>query len=141
MKKNILILSYNNDIALFKNLPKNEEEYNSFKDNIMILTGHTDIVRCAVFSPNGKHIVSRSDDNTIRIWDFQTGVCIQTYFHNALLQKVSLTPDGRYFIVCYENKSIEVFKFSTTYELIGETRAWFNERGLTLEERKRYYID
>ena len=32
------------------------------------LEGHTDCVTCVAFSPDGKHIVSSSDDKTIRIW-------------------------------------------------------------------------
>ena len=140
-EKGILILAYNNDIALLKNLPQNKEEHSSYRENFVMLKGHTDIVRCAVFSPDGKFVVSRSDDNTIRIWDSQTGLCLQTYQLDDSIPKVYLTPDGRYIIVCYYNKNVEVFKFSASHELINETRARFKERKLTPEERKKYYLD
>ena len=42
------------------------------------LRGHTDYVNSANFSPDGRYIVSASNDETIRIWDTQTGVCIKT---------------------------------------------------------------
>ncbi|MBR0046023.1 MAG: hypothetical protein IJP75_03945 [Bacteroidaceae bacterium] len=36
---------------------------------IRILEGHTSSVYSASFSPDGKRIVSASNDKTIRIWD------------------------------------------------------------------------
>ena len=37
------------------------------------LRGHSDYVRSVAYSPDGKHIVSGSDDNTVKVWDSQTG--------------------------------------------------------------------
>ncbi|KIJ46212.1 hypothetical protein M422DRAFT_250250, partial [Sphaerobolus stellatus SS14] len=37
------------------------------------LTGHSDGINCIAFSHDGKRIVSGSHDNTIRIWDAETG--------------------------------------------------------------------
>ncbi|MDR1955746.1 MAG: hypothetical protein LBQ30_02715 [Treponema sp.] len=35
---------------------------------IRTLSGHSDWVRSAAFSPNGRSIVSGSDDTTVKVW-------------------------------------------------------------------------
>ncbi|CBQ73553.1 probable platelet-activating factor acetylhydrolase ib alpha subunit [Sporisorium reilianum SRZ2] len=42
------------------------------------LVGHDNWVRGLAFSPNGKHLLSVSDDKTMRIWELKTGRCIKT---------------------------------------------------------------
>ena len=37
------------------------------------LTGHSEPVFSVAYSPDGKHIVSGSRDNTVKIWDAQSG--------------------------------------------------------------------
>ena len=59
------------------------------------LTGHTDAVRSVAFSPNGSQLASGSNDNTIRLWDVDTG--IQTHRltgHTLSVNSVAFSPDG-----------------------------------------------
>ena len=37
------------------------------------LRGHSGYVHSVAYSPDGKHIVSGSRDNTVKIWDAQSG--------------------------------------------------------------------
>ena len=37
------------------------------------LRGHTNFVTSVAYSPDGKHIVSGSEDLTVKVWDSQTG--------------------------------------------------------------------
>ena len=38
------------------------------KQELAVLRGHRQLVRAASFSPNGRRIVTASDDYTVRVW-------------------------------------------------------------------------
>ena len=42
---------------------------------IFTFTGHDNLVRSLCEHPNGKYIVSWSDDKSIRLWDLKTDLC------------------------------------------------------------------
>lgn len=62
-----------------------------------VLSGHTAAVNCAAFSPDGKCIVSGSDDNTVRVWHADTGNAFSAPFEHHLqaVTFVAFSPDGR----------------------------------------------
>ena len=47
------------------------------------------------YSPDGKHIVSGSNDGTVKVWDSQTGTevshCVLTLVYHLLLLALMLT--------------------------------------------------
>ena len=43
------------------------------------LQGHQGAVRCCVFSPNGKLLLTSSADATAILWDVATQRCLATY--------------------------------------------------------------
>ena len=47
------------------------------------LNGHSNWVRSAQFSPDGRLIVSGSDDKTVKLWDRQTKECIHTFYEHG----------------------------------------------------------
>jgi len=60
------------------------------------LEGHMRTVNCVSISANGRRAVSGSDDNTIRVWDPETGICLQTLIgHTSAIHCLSMTPDGQ----------------------------------------------
>ena len=60
------------------------------------LRGHTESVRFATFSPDGKKIITASVDKTARIWDAQSGKTLRTLGgHGDIVTSASFSPDGK----------------------------------------------
>jgi WD40 repeat protein len=66
------------------------------------LEGHSSGVRAVAFSPNGQLVASASDDETIRLWELETGVCCHTLDnHFEFPVRMDFSPDGQ---VLYTNE-------------------------------------
>jgi len=60
------------------------------------LVGHTNMVTCVVFSPDGSRIATTSWDRTIKLWDAATGRELLTLRgHTGGVVCVAFSPDGR----------------------------------------------
>ena len=63
---------------------------------VKTLEGHTDWAKSVSFSPNNKYVVSGSSDNTVRIWDVESGDCIKTLEgHTNRVEGVSFSPNSK----------------------------------------------
>ena len=63
--------------------------------------GHRAFIKDVVFSPDGQTVLSASDDKTIRIWDWQSGVTIRTLRgergagQSGKIFGLAISPDGK----------------------------------------------
>ena len=55
-------------------------------------------VRHVAFSPDGKYVVSGSDNGAIRVWDAFSGREVARMSHDDQVTSVAFSPDGRYLV-------------------------------------------
>jgi dipeptidyl aminopeptidase/acylaminoacyl peptidase len=87
------------------------------------LTGHGDVVNEARFSPDGKLIVTASDDNTARVWDAETGRLRATLTHAAAVNEASFSPDGKRIVTASYDQTARVWEAKTGHLLDNSKRA------------------
>ncbi|BCM88445.1 hypothetical protein IAD21_00276 [Abditibacteriota bacterium] len=58
--------------------------------------GHSSMVETVAYSPDGRELASGSSDNTIKLWDVQTGLLLRTLTgHTGIINSVAFSSDGR----------------------------------------------
>ena len=74
------------------------------------LQGHTSSVNSVAFSPDGRHIVSGSNDHIVRVWDAQTGgqVGNPLQVHTEEVSSVAFSPDGRHIVSGSDDQTIQI---------------------------------
>ncbi|MGZ3618767.1 MAG: WD40 repeat domain-containing protein, partial [Ktedonobacteraceae bacterium] len=65
---------------------------------IRTLQGHTAQVNGCAVSPDGTFIVSASDDETLKVWDARTGICLITFPVEGALVACAFHPDGKHLV-------------------------------------------
>ncbi len=78
------------------------------------LTGHTDIVFAVAMTPDGRRVVSGSNDNTLKVWDIETGRELRTLTgHTDWVHAVVVTGDGRYAVSGSFDGTVKVWELET----------------------------
>ena len=66
------------------------------RQETLTLKGHTGSVLSVAFSPDGKRIVSGSEDETLKVWDAVSGqVTLTLKGHSSSVNSVGFSPDGK----------------------------------------------
>lgn len=79
--------------SLVPELPK-PRDLRPFPNTLALdFKGHTGRIRSLTMDPYGQYIASGADDFTVRIWEVETGRCLQTYNVGAVVHKVVWNPN------------------------------------------------
>ncbi|MFO0147398.1 MAG: NACHT and WD repeat domain-containing protein [Microcystis sp.] len=81
------------------------------------LEGHKDFVTSVNFSPDGKTLVSVSRDNTIKLWNVETGEEIRTLKGHYGVQCVNFSPDGKTLVSGSWDNTIKLWNVETGEEI------------------------
>ncbi len=72
--------------------------------------GHTAAVRRAVFSPDGKLVVSVSEDKRVIVWDFASRKQLKVLTdHQGWVTSVNFSPDGKLFATASEDQTVIIW--------------------------------
>lgn len=90
-------------------LPKEPSELNP-KSHPEPLIGHSDWIRSLAFSPDGKTILSGSNDKTVRLWDIETGQLRHLLTgHQERVKCVGFSPSGQLFLSCSADSKVRAW--------------------------------
>jgi len=90
------------------------------KNLLYTLRGHRDWVNSVAVSPDERILASGSEDNTIKLWDINTGKILRTFKkgwwqkgHEGPVRTVIFSPDGHFFVSGSDDNTIKFWELKT----------------------------
>ena len=81
------------------------------------LTGHVDCVFSCCLSSDDRFIVSASWDNTLKIWDVESGALLKTLQgHQDAVNSCCLSSDGRFVVSASRDSTLKIWDISDIRE-------------------------
>ena len=78
------------------------------------LVGHTYSVNCVVITPDGSRTISAASDNTLKVWDLESGDVVQTLKgHTDWVLGVEVTPDGSRAVSASQDHTLKVWDLAS----------------------------
>ena len=87
---------------------------------LVALKGHDNPVTSVAFSPDGKTILTGSDDNTARVWDAASGQeLLVLKGHDEWVRSVAFSPDGKTILTGSDDNTARVWDAARGQELLA----------------------
>jgi WD40 repeat protein len=78
------------------------------------LSGHSSFVQAVAVTADGKRVISGSRDNTVKVWNLETGVEQLTLTgHSNSVRAVAVTADGKWVISGSDDNTVKVWNLET----------------------------
>jgi WD40 repeat protein len=88
----------------------------SLKDYQLLqtLTGHTNSVFTARFTPDGQQLITAGRDARFKVWDVHTWESVETVVaHMYAINHIDFSPHGKHFVTCSIDKTVKVWDLAT----------------------------
>ena len=77
---------------------------------VTTILGHAYGVNACSITPDGQHAATGSEDNTIRIWDIKSGICLRTLIgHTQRVRTCAISPDSRFLVSGSHDETLRVW--------------------------------
>jgi len=107
-----LVQSPNRELAIYSSalIKRGLDLINTLsKEEVFLNIGHAGLVKTAVFSPDGRYVISGSDDHTLKLWDVSIGRVVRTFTdYTGRWCRVAFSPDGRFILTGSSENKIEL---------------------------------
>jgi len=81
---------------------------------VATLKGHTSYVTACAVTPDGRHVVSASRDQTLKVWELESGRAVATLAgHIGLVRTCAVTSHGRHVVSASYDQTLKVWDLAT----------------------------
>ena len=108
----------------------------TYGEQLFSWKAHPNWVRCVAFSPDGKTIVSSSDDHTVKLWDVESQQHLKTFAeHTNWVRSVAFSPQGNIFASGSSDGTIRLWDIESDRRRRSE-----GDRSLKIFRGHNYFI-